>query len=233
MENPAEPLALYESIQELSEDALHRFPKVGSSLGLCAEGCAPGTLGGYVSIDGPCKGRYALTADSVVFPPSRPNPAGYRNFLKIDSKRDIKPNVQQPAARDLKTLVEWLEYEQINFREQVEDLRARKIRAQQGIDSFNSALRKSLEGFENGLKETTRQLENAQLHNPDLGFVALSSGRRKLDHPSIEGFRMDWALIYLDPRRFDSSHENASNTVKHILFCPFLLEVLHTNLPLM
>jgi hypothetical protein len=108
MEHLVQPLNIHDEIDSLLEDHPNRFPKVGSSLGPHGDTFVAGTLGGYVSIDGPREGRYALTNHHVVFSTRRNNP---QSVFKLEDNQNghEPPEIQQPASRDLKSLTGVLE----------------------------------------------------------------------------------------------------------------------------
>jgi hypothetical protein len=60
---PDQPSINYD-LENLAQYGTEDFPMVGANIG---QGDSTGTLSGYVSIDGPCAGRYALTCNHVVF----------------------------------------------------------------------------------------------------------------------------------------------------------------------
>jgi hypothetical protein len=214
MEHLIKLLTPMTELDSILKDYPNRFPKIGSSLSSFCDKSGAGTLGGFVSIDGPHTGRYAITNDHVVFPPDSPNPAGHGNVFKLDGKlsRRERLKIQQPAKGDLKSLVSHLKRDRKRFYTQIQDLRKKKARAEKGIDLFNNIAQQNLVCFETGLQEITQRLKTTQRHKPHLGIVALSSGQRKDCH----GFRMDWSLISLCPERFVKNKNHAVNEVSSL-----------------
>jgi hypothetical protein len=214
-ENFAHELLPYEPSRALMEDLPNRCSKVGSSFGPKSDERRAGTLGGYVTINGPKQGRYALTCDHVTFPKNFPSPSGYGNRYIQDPANKVA--MHQPCMSDLEELSHELEWREKGFQRQVDDFRTKKEQAQEGLGRFTEGAQRFLDLNLATLLQVSHDVHKSKNFNVDFGNVAFSSGQRVLNLTGFYGYRMDWSLVDLIPKRFKLDQRLAKNEVRHFI----------------
>lgn len=192
----------------LEEMPPSRHPKVGTSLGSGND--YSGTLGCFITIDGPNSGTYALTNCHVALPEQWNQLPIQRDiptpFSITDTPGEIH-RIDQPAKRDVELVLEVLDSKCDEHIDDLVDLRAiQKIRPLNGGETTMWNLYKTL------LYDTVATIQAVKQFNTKFGQVAFSSGKRFAYpvRPDGPGFTMDWALIRPDKYRFGPTPVNNS-----------------------
>jgi hypothetical protein len=186
-------------------------PCMGAIIGPQCDNEREGTLGGYVSIDGPSRGRYALTNHHVVFSPSMPSPTEHGSQFKHDNA-DFA--VDLPTAKTISNTIRNRNPNLKAMREMIEWLHEKKNRATSGTATFSSASRKRLEELDIVFRITQSEVETLEGFESTSGVVAFSSGKRNIEHRTIGPFLMDWALIAPNGEPFCDLEVDTVNRVR-------------------
>lgn len=181
----------------------HRYSNVGTSLGSGND--HSGTLGCFITIDGPSQGTYALTNGHVALPEQwEKEPKAVNNpppFSLMKTPNEVH-QLHQPSKIDVEKLMgilrEDLEIAQDTYKQ---DRTAFHSRRGGNLSSSESS---TLENHTNSIKNSETQIETLRKFDNIFGTVAFSSGRRfeYALSPNRYGFTMDWALVSLDRGRF-------------------------------
>jgi uncharacterized protein involved in tolerance to divalent cations len=155
-------------------------PYIGSSIALSNKhndiraGC--GTLGGYVSIDGVI---YGLTNHHVALGNYRDEP------FPLESEKDTKLFINQPAEKDLKRNLEYLEKRIPGLEKQIGG----------GDESEENERRREIAQ----MQEKVQRLKMLQCEDKiDIGHIYRSSGIRARDESQGPKHHLDWALIKIE-----------------------------------
>ena len=186
-------------------------PRMGAIIGPQCDHGGGGTLGGYVSIDGPSRGRYALTNHHVVFPPSMPSLTEHGSQSKHDNPDFV---VVQPTAKTISNMIRNRNRQLKEMGETIEWLHEKRDRATSGTDTFSSGSRETLEELEIAFETTQSEVETLEGFESAFGVVAFSSGKRNIEHRTIGPFLMDWALIAPNGEPFCDLEVDTVNRVR-------------------